>query len=134
MMIFSALVGCTGTMGPAKAAPQWVVEIAPTPVATVSRADVRASGDQFLLSGEVRRYYRIHLPGHVDVDVIAPDGTVVEQKQITVPGLSSARRGRMDGSFLSKLESVPPKGSVVRFRYHAPGSEDSACEKFVHRS
>lgn len=134
MIFFGGLIGCAGATEPAKADPQWSVEIAPTSVATVFRADIRASDDQLLLSGAVRRYYRIHLPGHVDVNVIAPDGTVIEQKQIRVPGLSSARKGRMDVPFLAKLDSVPPEGSVIRFRYHAPAGENSECENLGLRS
>lgn len=128
------LTGCAGATGAVKVDPQWAVEIAPTSGATVSRAGIRASDDQIILSGAERRYHRVHLPVHIDVDVITPDGAVVEQKQIRVPGLSSARKGRMDVPFQAKLDSVPPEGSVVRLRYHAPGGEASACEKLGLRS
>jgi hypothetical protein len=134
MMLYGGIIGCTGATGTVKAASKLAVEIAPTSGATVSRADIRVSDGQLLLYGAVRRYHRVHLPGHVDVNVIAPDGAVVEQKQIKVPGLNSARKGRMDVPFLARLDSVPPEGSVIRFWYHAPGGENSACENLGLRS
>ncbi|WP_155876063.1 hypothetical protein [Desulfuromonas sp. AOP6] len=120
--------------GSGNGAPQWEEGIVPTPGATVSRADIHASDDQIVLSGAERRYHRVHLPVHIDVDVITPDGAVVEQKQIRVPGLSSARKGRMDVPFQTKFDSVPPEDSGARLRHHAPGGEASACEKLGLRS
>ncbi len=102
--------------------PAYSVVIAPTTSVTVSKARVYREGEYFVVSGRVKRMHEVQLPGHVDLAVCGPGGTLLAQETTRVPGLSSNRRGVLGLPFHFRLTMVPPEGAKIRLRYHAPSS------------
>jgi hypothetical protein len=103
------------------------VDISPTPYVTISKAQVVQEGTGVKVSGTVTRFSKVHLPGHVDLILLAEDGAMLEKRRISVPGLHSNRKGRMDIRFVTEIDIFLPAGSRAVLRYHAPGARQSDC-------
>lgn len=117
------LSGCVSGM-PERTKPAGIeVETIRTSVASVREAEVSIEGGRLLVSGHLRRLHEVNLPGYVDIVLCGPEG-LLEKKSAPVPGLSSKRRGVMDLPFRMHFDQVPPQGSKVRIRYHAPAAKD----------
>jgi hypothetical protein len=91
---------------------------------TISQARVYQDGDEFIISGRVKRMHRIQLPGHIDLAICAPDGTLLTQEIVRVPSLASNRKGVLELPFRVQLQTTPPEGSKIDLKYHAPSSKE----------
>lgn len=111
--------------------PAYSVVLASSGSVKVSRARAYQDGNEFVVSGRVKRMHRIQLPGHVDLAVCAPDGTPLVQETIRIQGLRSNRKGVLNLPFRHRLAMVPPEGARIRLQYHAPasGNAELNCEK-----
>jgi hypothetical protein len=89
---------------------------------TVSRAQAYAKGDDLMVVGKVKRPHEVQLPGHVDLMVCISEGDFVRHETTRVSGLSSNRRGMLELPFSFRLDGLPPQGSHIRLRYHAPAA------------
>lgn len=98
------------------------VEIRPTPFVTVSQVRVERKDGGLRVRGGLRRTaWALRFPGHVDVRLVAPDGTTLAEKHVPVPGLNSRRRGVEDVPFTASVEGPVPAGATVIVFYHPPG-------------
>ena len=114
-----ALTGCV-TMRPERTEPTGIAVVkVPTASASVVKAAIYVEGGRLVVTGNLRRAHEVRLSGHVDISVCGPEG-VLERKSVKVPGLSSKRNGVMSLPFTAHLNLVPPPGSEVTIRYHAP--------------
>lgn len=111
--------------------PAYSVVLASGASVKVSKARAYQDGDEFVVSGRVKRMHRVQLPGHVDLAVCAPDGTPLAQEIIRIQGLRSNRKGVLNLPFRHRLAMVPPEGARIRLQYHASASANTAlsCEK-----
>jgi len=103
------------------------VTVSKAPYVTVSKAHAEQEDKRLKISGTVTRSGKVNLPGHVDLLLLAADGTVLEKRRISVPGLHSNRKGRMDIRFVTTVDITPPAGSRAVLRYHAPGAPQRDC-------
>jgi hypothetical protein len=103
------------------------VEISSTPYVTISKAHAVQEDNRIKISGTLTRPGEVHLPGHVDLLLLAADGTLLEKRRIPVPGLHSNRKGRMEIRFGAALDLSVPAGSRAVLRYHAPGDPRENC-------
>jgi hypothetical protein len=102
-----------------------ILEVVPTSPATVSTATATREGEELVISGTVRKPHRFHLPGHVDIVVCGPDGTMLGVvRQHLAAGYLTSRGGAKTVRFTARLHLTPPPGSTVRLRYHAPPLND----------
>ena len=105
------------------------VEPIPSSRVSLSNIIVRQEGDELVITGEVRRLNAgFSGIGHVDVAVVSPGGTVVNQAHAAhtpkiLPKTPGARKHR-PSRFEVRLRCVPPKGSVVRAAYHGKPAQD----------
>jgi hypothetical protein len=110
--------------------PEYSVVVSPVSSVTISEARAYREGEEFVISGRVRRTHEINLPGHVDLAVCASDGTMLAQETMRVYGLHSNRKGVIELPFVFRLNFIPPKGAKIRIAYHAPSSgEELTCTK-----
>lgn len=93
------------------------VEKVPTSIASVSQANVHLENDQLVVTGRLLRMHEVKMPGHVDVIVCSPEGFLAG-RGVTVPGLSSKRKGVLSLPFVARFDLVPPSGSTVTLSYH----------------
>jgi len=132
LIIMLTLTGCAeqrkATTTEPKISLDYSPEYAPVLTAktsvTVSQARAYRDGDEFVISGRVKRLHEIHMPGHVDLAICAPDGDVFIQETTRVPSLNSKRKGFLELPFRFRLQTIPPDGSRVKLQYHAPASKD----------
>lgn len=103
------------------------VEIDSTSYVTVSEARAVQADNRLKISGIITRLGEVHLPGHVDLLLLAADGSLLEKRRISVPGLQSNRKGRMGIRFGTALDLSVPAGSRAILRYHAPGELRKNC-------
>lgn len=103
------------------------VDIEPTSYVTVSKALAVQEENRIKISGVLTRPSIVHLTGHIDLVVFAPDGSVVDKKRIRVTGLRSKLKRRMDIPFGAVLDAGIPAGSQVILRYHSPGDPQGRC-------
>lgn len=89
---------------------------------TVRNVKVYQDGNEFVVSGQVKRMHKVQLPGHVDLAVCGPDGTLLVQETTRILNLESKRRGVLELPFRFRLDMVPPEGAKIRLEYHAPAS------------
>lgn len=111
--------------------PGYSIVLAPmTPVA-VSTAQTYQDGESFVVSGRVKRMHETQLPGHVDLAICTPDGTLLAQETKRVPNLASKRGGVQEWPFRFQLPLTPPEGAIIRLQYHAPasGNGELGCQK-----
>ena len=105
------------------------VEPIPSSRVSLSNIIVRQEGDELVITGEVRRLNAgFSGIGHVDVAVVSPGGTVINQAHVAhtpkiLPKTPGARKHR-PALFEVHLRCVPPKGSVVRMAYHGKPVQD----------
>lgn len=126
-----ALSGCTAHRAETAAKKQYSFEYSPAfssvtslkGSVTVSQVKAYQEGNEFVVSGQIKRMHKVHLPGHVDLAVCGPDGTLLVQETTRIPSLMSKRRGVLQLPFRFRLDMVPPKGAKIRLEYHAPASE-----------
>lgn len=105
------------------------VETETTSVASILRADLSQKGDGLLVTGTLRRTHEVKLPGHIDIVICGPNG-LIQKQSVSVPGLSSKRKGALNLPFSAQFNFFPPAGSRIILRYHAPGSaplDESTC-------
>ncbi len=112
--------------------PGYSVVLAPMTSVTVSRARVYQEGEYFVVSGRVKRMHEVQLPGHVDLAICGPDGTLLGQKATRVSGLSSNRKGALELPFRFRLAMVPPESATIHLKYHplSSGDVELTCENF----
>jgi len=111
------------TAHPEKAVAESIdLEIIPTRVASVSEARVVQKGADLIVSGTVRKFHEFFLPGHVDIVICDPQGTVIAQETPRLTGYASNKGGVKEGRFSAELKLVPPPGAKVCVKYHAPAS------------
>lgn len=81
--------------------------------AKVQFVRVVQEGDTVALRGEVRRWPtgRGPIPGHIDLEVIGPDGGVLEQATLNYQRRSVKSRY---AGFHGTLDTIPPTGSTIR--------------------
>jgi len=118
-MLLVSLAACVPMQRGRQEAAAIEVEKIPTPIASVSRADAFLDEGRLVVAGSLRRMHEIKFPGHVDIVLCGPEG-LLERKVVTVPRLSSNRKGLMILPFTATFNLVPPPGAKVRIRYHKP--------------
>jgi|GEM_PF-2255484 hypothetical protein len=109
------------------------LQIIPTRVASVSEARVVQMGADTVVSGTVRKFHEFFLPGHVDIVICDPQGTVIARVTPRLTGHASKRGGVKEGRFSAEVRLVPPPGSKVCVRYHAPASGEEHLECTLKR-
>lgn len=104
---------------------------APMSPVVITRALAQVEDQDLIVSGWVKRLYEVSLPGHIDIAVFAPDGTLLAKEKALVPGLNSNRRGVMQTRFQVQLPQIPPADAKILLHYHAPGASNPkwSCEK-----
>lgn len=111
--------------------PGYSIVLAPMTSVAVSTAQTYQDGESFVVSGRVKRMHEIQLPGHVDLAICTPDGTLVAQETKRIPNLASKRGGVQEWPFRFQLPLTPPEGAIIRLQYHAPAAEtgELGCQK-----
>jgi hypothetical protein len=75
--------------------------------------------EAFAVHGMIKRKIRggVGDHGHIDVAIVGPEGTVLDQ--VSTPHFPDRVPRRMDQAYFNaRLSSVPPQGSIVRVAYH----------------
>ena len=107
------LAGCTG--GGKNLVRDGVVEIetVPSRQAAITSLRVAQNGPNMMLRGRVQRrpigWGRI--PGHIDVELVGPDGSVLEK---TRAGYRQRSIKSRYAEFHGRLDTTPPAGSTIR--------------------
>lgn len=113
--------GCT-TLGPALAQDAAVkikiLEASNTIV--VSSVNAYEQNDKLVVSGSMNRTfgYRGKIRGHVDIDVIGPDGKTMTNQTTAHPFPGNSHANARSSRFFAYLDSVPPAGSVIQVTAH----------------
>jgi len=86
-------------------------------------------GDGFIVTGVLRRRDQVGMPvkTHVDVTMLSPDGTVLNEARSSDVYVSRRITGRGHLSFERfkvRFPNVPPKGSLVRVVSHSGQHDD----------
>ena len=95
------------------------LEFVPSKGIYVSKAYVYQDGNEFVISGKVKRPYgRSFVTGHVYIEMIDPEGTTFKKTTATHIPRIVRRKGARDASFTVRLPIIIPKGATVRLGYH----------------
>jgi hypothetical protein len=104
----------------------------PTKRLYISWATVYKKGDAAEVRGVIRRrhrgFYSAH--GHIDIAVVAPDGTVLEETNTLYHPRILRRKGVPRARFTASMSTVPPPGSTVRLSYHEDKNPYSVSKPF----
>jgi len=99
------------------------VETVPGKRVNILWTDVYQDGEDLVIYGVVQRHSHSSYPikTHVDVNIFAPDGTVLQQTR--TPDIYVPRRLAGKGiswkRFEVRLPTTPPRGSLVRIVSHS---------------
>lgn len=89
----------------------------------IAWSDAYEDGDGFIVTGVLRRRDTVGLPikAHVDVTILSPDGTIVEESHssdVYVPRRIIGR-GQSLKRFKIRFSDVPAQGSLIRLVSHS---------------
>ena len=130
LTIFGIPAGCA-TMGNDLVANDAVkIEKVGSARGTIGPVRAIQEGEEVALSGEVRRrpFGRGPIPGFIDLEVLNPQGDVLEQCVIDYDRPSPNARY---ANFHAVLEVAPPTGSTIRVRHDphvASADEQDRCD------
>jgi hypothetical protein len=85
-------------------------------------------GADLIVSGKVRKSHEFFLTGHVDIVICDSQGTVIAREAPRLTGHASKGGGVKEGRFSAVMRLVPPPGSKVCVRYHAPSPGEKHLE------
>lgn len=99
-------------------------------LARISGVTVRQGKQDVHVSGLVQREALSGQPlsGHVDVEVLHPDGRVLERNNVRLPQQRSHRGGRYSEFFHVYIPGRLADGTSVRIRYHCGNHDDASHE------
>ncbi len=116
----AAFTLCGGTAVSASAA--ITVESRGTPDVRILGAVVEPDGDGLVVSGQVKRvrsYRKKRIPrGHMDITVMAPDGSVLASDTAEYSPVVIPRRGLRRSSFSIRLPVGVPDAARVKIAFH----------------
>ncbi|MFH1217285.1 MAG: hypothetical protein V1706_12355 [Pseudomonadota bacterium] len=86
----------------------------------VSSVNVYEQNEKLVVFGSMNRTfgYRGKIRGHVDIDVIGPDGTTLTTQTTAHPFPGNSHANARYSRFFAYLDSVPPAGSVIQVAAH----------------
>ncbi|OKY76499.1 MAG: hypothetical protein BM485_04520 [Desulfobulbaceae bacterium DB1] len=86
----------------------------------VGSANVYEKNDKLIVSGSVNRASgsRGRIRGHVDINVIDPDGKLLTRQTTALLLPANSHSNGRSSRFLAYLDSVPPPGSVIQVAAH----------------
>jgi len=122
LMIVPFMGGCAAPLKISGAEQKVSLDIVPTEVASVSETRVVQRGEALIITGKVRKFHKFFLPGHVDIVILGPQGTVIARESPRLTGYASKSGGAKEGRFSAEMKLVPLSGTKVCVRYHAPAS------------
>jgi len=106
-----------------------LVEYVPSKGVYVSKAYVYQYGDELVISGKVRRPYgSFAVTGHVDIEMLDPEGTTFKKTTATHTPRIVRTKGPRDMSFTMRLPMILPKGATVRLGYHSALDKALSCK------
>lgn len=96
------------------------VETVSSPAALVWYVEPRAAAGKTWVSGEVirRKKWPADRPGHVDLEILGPDGTSLAHADAALQPVSTAGGDSLRLAFSVPLNRRPPPGSTVRVIHH----------------
>jgi hypothetical protein len=105
------------------------MELARTGKAYIAWGGAYKEGDGFVVTGVLRRRDRVGGPikTHVDVTILSPDGTVIDEARssdVYVSRRITGRGFRSFGRFKVRFESIPAEASLVRVVSHSGRHDD----------
>lgn len=119
-VLFSILAGCAAPNHGARLESGVNIQRADSPAAWVGYTYVKREEDGIHLQGALRNRFsgRRPIPGHLDIDLLSPDGELLQHLQAEYhrhnPHSSSAH-------FSVHIEHSPAPGSVLRVSHHTEG-------------
>lgn len=81
---------------------------------------------KLMVSGRVSSLNPIRMPGHVDLTVCDPEGTVVGLYQAKITGYASKRGGLKTARFSAAISPVPAEGARISLRYDRQTHNEAA--------
>jgi hypothetical protein len=118
------LPGCTTI--PTTARPDIRVETIPSHPQSVNAVRVYQQEEKLVVSGNVTSFSPFYLPGHVDIALCAPDGSIIDRARPQIFNHDSKGGGVKTARFTGRLIEIPPVGSTLRLKYHSPPFEQEA--------
>lgn len=122
------LAGCA--VGPVNLARDGgvTVETVSSPAALMWYAEPQAGAGKAWVAGEVirRREWPADRPGHVDLEVLGPDGRPLTRAEVPLQPVRTAGGDTRRLAFTVPLNRRPPPGSTVRVMHHAAAIGDGA--------
>ena len=93
----------------------------------VSSVSVYEDKGRLVVSGKLRRTNRHHsYPGHVDIAILAKDGSVLAKTSVKNKMPFIGRSKRRSSSFTAKFDILPPEGSTIQVAFHRKSSSNAA--------
>lgn len=105
------------------------VEMVSSPAALVWYAEPQAGAGKTWVAGEVirRREWPADRPGHVDLEVLGPDGTPLARAEVPLQSVRTAGGDTRRLAFTVPLDQRPPPGGTVRVMHHAAAIGDGGA-------
>lgn len=105
------------------------VKTVSSPAALVWYAEPQAEAGKAWVAGGVirRREWPADRPGHVDLEVLGPDGRPLTWAEVPLLPVRTASGDTRRLAFTVPLNRRPPPGSTVRVMHHAAAHSDSGA-------
>ena len=101
------------------------VEFERTPAVSIDNARiVESSAQSIRLAGQLKRPYKLAMPGHVHVYMYSDSGEVIADSKHKVSGLNSARKGMLRVPFNISIEMDIVDMTKAFLVYHTPGHSE----------
>lgn len=115
--------GCVAVERPLNETGAVVVEVEPAPAVKIYRVSVRSDGERTKVIGALRPLWGQGAIwfAHFDIRAETPEGKVIEKTDVRIERErlpAGAQNRNQRAVFISELEFVAPKGTVLRVTYH----------------
>ncbi len=95
----------------------------------ITTMEISVNDGKFMVTGKLKRAITSRsYPGHVDVSIIGPDGSVLDQISVKNKMPFIGRSKRKNSSFRAEFSQIPPEGATVKISFH--GKTSSEGEEF----
>lgn len=95
----------------------------------ITTTKISVDDGRFIVTGKLKRAsISRSYPGHVDVVIIGPDGSVLDQASVKNKMPFIGRSRRKISSFKAEFFKIPPEGATVIISFH--GKTSSEGEEF----
>lgn len=122
--LFVTAIGCASRINLVNDG-MYSIHIQDTNGIKITTMEISVDNGKFMVAGKLKRANTSRsYPGHVDVVIIGPNGSVLDQIRVKNKMPFIGRSKRKNSSFKAEFSQIPPEGATVKISFHGKTSSE----------